>query len=404
MASATTIRGTDRLTVSVVLPCLNEVESVGRCVREATAAIHAAGWSGEVIVADNGSSDGSQEEARAHGARVIVEHERGYGAALRRGFVSAGGEIIVMADADLTYPLDKLALLVEPVLQGDADIVYGGRLEAANRRSMPLLHRYVGTPALTFLVARACGGTRLRDSQSGFRAFRRSTIDALNIRSPGMELNSELLIKAAQAGLRVIEVPTGYRPRVGVSKLDTFADGWRNLRTILLLAPEILLIWPGLVLGVLGLAMTLATIAIPSGIPIGSLRWQPVFFSNIALVVGGTAAVSGMFLANRSQLVAVKLQRRYAWVDEPSTARRAMIAGAVSAATGMAIDLVLLANWAVGRQAPEIGQGVASLGQSAITLGVIAFMSGLVSRLVSERRAVGLVSVAPVEGDRRAVG
>jgi hypothetical protein len=390
------------VTVSVVLPCLNEARSVGHCVDEALDAIRRAGWDGEVVVVDNGSTDGSPDIAAAHGARVIHEGERGYGAALTRGFASAYGDVVVMADADLTYPLDKLAMLVQPVLDNKADIVYGGRLEAANRKIMPALHRYVGTPTLTFLVARACGRGGLRDSQTGYRAFRRSTILSLDIRSSGMELNSELLIKAAQAGLRLREIPTGYRARVGESKLETFSDGWRNLRTILLLAPEVLLIWPGATLAVLGLIMSAVTISAPQGIPIGSMRWQPVFFSSIAIVLGTCAAMGGVLLANRSVLVAQKVRQRYAWVGKLETLRRVMILGAVLTAGGLAIDVALLINWAMGNSAPSRGQAFAALAQSAMMLGVVFFISGLVSRLLSERRSSGLVVLVRDELSDRA--
>jgi len=222
----------DGIAVSVVLPCLNEAGSVGQCVKEGIDAMTAAGLNGEVVVVDNGSIDGSSAIAQVAGARVVVEEQPGYGSALRAGFAAASGPVAVMADADFTYDLSRVPDLVGPVLADEADLVLGCRLDGATRATMPLLHRFLGTPVITFPVARACGGRVVRDSQSGFRAFNRKRMQAMNLQSTGMELASEMLIRAARAGLRIREVQTGYRPRIGESKLDTFSDGWRHIQLI----------------------------------------------------------------------------------------------------------------------------------------------------------------------------
>jgi glycosyltransferase involved in cell wall biosynthesis len=154
---------------------------------------------GEVIVVDNGSTDGSAEVAAAAGARVIAEPRRDYGRALRSGFERANADVVVMADADGTYDLSRLPQLVRPVLDGDADMALATRLDGATRASMPLLHRHLGTPVITFLTSRACGRKVTCDSQTGYRAFRRDRMLELGLRSDGMELASEMLIKAAAA-------------------------------------------------------------------------------------------------------------------------------------------------------------------------------------------------------------
>ena len=234
---------------------------------------------------------------------------RGYGSALRAGFAAARGDIVVMADADFTYDLGKIPDLVAPVVRDEADLVIGGRLDAATRRTMPLLHRFVGTPVLTFLVARACGRRVVDDSQSGFRAFRRDRIAELELRSTGMELASEMLIRAARAGLRVTEVPAGYRERIGMSKLSTFSDGWRHLQLILALAPDLLLVGPGAVALGVGIGLAFLGFVSPSGVDVGSLHWQPVFFSGIAIVLGLQALLAGAVLAYRSSLVRGSVHR-----------------------------------------------------------------------------------------------
>jgi len=162
--------------VTIVLPCLNEASSVASVVREGLAACVAAGIAGEVIVADNGSDDGSPDLARAAGARVVDVPLRGYGAALSAGFTAARADICVMGDADATYPFDKLADLVEPVVRDEADMTVGSRWVGVTAKSMPFWHRFVGTPVLTWLVRRAGGPSNLTDSQSGFRAVRRQAL------------------------------------------------------------------------------------------------------------------------------------------------------------------------------------------------------------------------------------
>lgn len=365
--------------VTVVLPCLDEAESVGACATEALEALEAAGLSGEVVVVDNGSTDGSPEIAAAAGARVIHERRRGYGSALRAGFDAAHYDIIVMADADQTYPLDKIGQLVAPVAGDEADLVLGCRLDAATRHTMPWLHRYVGTPAITFLTARACGRRVVTDSQSGFRAFRRDQLPAMELQGTGMELATEMLIRSSRAGLRISEVQTGYRPRVGESKLDTWGDGWRHLQLILMLAPEVLLIGPGAVLSGLGVVMLILAFLRPEGVEVGSLRWQPIFFSGIALVLGVQALLAGVVLAHNSSITTGRTVRRYAFVGKPSFPKRCVYLGALMVLAGLVVNVLLFAGWLQGDEAPPVrGFGLASLAQSLIIVGGTLASFGLV--------------------------
>ena len=398
------------LTVTVVLPCLDEASSVGLCVEEALTSLADAGIPGEVIVADNGSDDGSPEVAIAAGARVVHESNRGYGSALLAGFREARGDVVVMADADFTYDLGRIPDLVAPIERGDADLVLGSRLDAATRATMPWLHRFVGTPVLTFLAARACGRRVVSDSQSGFRAFRRDSVAALGLHSTGMELASEMLIRAARGGLRITEVQTGYRPRIGESKLDTFADGWRHLHLILLLAPDLVLVGPGAALLLFGLVLQVLSSLDPSGVAsVGSLRWQPVFFSTIAIVLGVQALLAGAVLAHHSSVSKMGVQRRFAFVERASFPNRCMAAGVAAVAAGLAVDAVLFVIWLDDRSPPTRYPGYASLAQSLIIVGGTLTTFGIVTRFqrarafrehVGARRASATSEQRSVSGSR----
>ena len=373
-----------------MLPCLDEADSVGLCVEEARAALSDAGLEGEVVVVDNGSEDDSAKVAAAAGARVVEEAQSGYGAALRAGFDAATGDVVVMADADNTYPLHRIPDLVAPVIAGDADMVVGARLDQATRRTMPFLHRFVGTPVLTFLVARACGRRLVSDSQSGFRAFRRSALDDLDLQSTGMELASEMLIRAAGAGLRVSEVDTGYRERIGESKLNTLSDGWRHLQLILLLAPDMLLLGPGVALFLVGVALSIVALVSPSGVEVGSVEWQPVFFSTIATVLGMQAVLAGAVLANRSSLARGSVHRRFAFVGRRAFPGQCLGLGLLTVVAGLGIDFVLFLRWVNGTEPPTTRSlGAAALAQTLLLLGGTLASFGLVGRFLYLRDARG---------------
>jgi glycosyltransferase involved in cell wall biosynthesis len=388
--------------VSLVLPCLDEAESVALCVREALDAMVAAGIDGEVVVVDNGSTDGSPEIATQAGARVVHEPRRGYGQALRTGFEASHHDIVMMGDADFTYDFTKIPLLVAPVANGEADLVLGSRLDSATRETMPFLHRYLGTPAITFLTARACGRRVVTDSQSGYRAFRKDCLPQLGLSSTGMELASEMLIKAARAGLEIQEIPTGYRPRIGESKLSTWSDGWRHLQLILMLAPDVLLIGPGAVLLGLGVVMLSLAFISPSGVGIGSLRWQPVFFSGIAIVIGVLALLAGTVIAHYSSVATPVVRRRYEFVGRPTFPRRCVGAGAILILLGLVVNLVLFLTWVAGDGPSEHSFGLASLSQSLILVGAILGSFGLISRFLRVRSETEPDATPRGAGDRTA--
>ncbi len=221
----------ERPLVSVVIPCLDEAAAIAACVATARETLAGAGLSGEVIVVDNGSTDGSGDRARGAGAIVAAEPRRGYGNAYRRGFETARGTYVVMGDADGSYDFAELTRFVQ-ALEDGADFVIGTRLRGRiHPGAMPWLHRYVGNPVLSGML-NLLHGAGVSDSHCGLRAFRRQDLGRLELRSTGMELASEQVIRTVQLGLAITELPIDYRPRVGRSKLSPLADGLRHLRLL----------------------------------------------------------------------------------------------------------------------------------------------------------------------------
>jgi hypothetical protein len=239
--------------ISVVIPCLDEEAAVGAVVDEAWRGIERSGRTGEVIVVDNGSTDRSGAVAAEHGAIVVFEPRRGYGSAYLAGLAAARGELIVMGDADGTYPLAELHKFVDALANGD-DLVIGSRFEGTiHEGAMPWSHRWIGNPILTGMLNRMFG-VEVSDAHCGMRALRRSAVRRLDLHSTGMEFASEMVFKAFRHGLVVSEVPIDYFPRTGESKLSRYGDAWRHARFMLLYSPSWLYFVPGGVLIVLGLA------------------------------------------------------------------------------------------------------------------------------------------------------
>jgi hypothetical protein len=242
--------------VSVVIPCLNEANSLAYCVDKAMDAFRKAGLSGEVVVADNGSTDGSVQIAEEHGARVLRVSERGYGAALRAGIAAARGPFIIMGDADDSYDFTDVPRFVEKLREG-FDVVMGNRFRGGIKPgAMPLLHKHFGNPGLT-AVLNLLFHVGIGDSYCGMRGFSRALYDRLDVRSSGMEFALEMIIKSAQIGARITEIPIILWPdkRGRAPHLRSFRDGWRSLRFMLLYAPNWLFFLPGVSLIGVGLAV-----------------------------------------------------------------------------------------------------------------------------------------------------
>jgi glycosyltransferase involved in cell wall biosynthesis len=246
------------LAVTILMPCLNEAETLAFCVRQAVAALRDNNIAGEVIVADNGSIDGSQQIATDEGARVVNVPVRGYGAALIAGIEAARGKYILMADADASYHFEHLPRFL-PKLEEGYDLVMGNRFSGSiEPGAMPPLHRYLGNPVLSS-IGRIFFRIPVRDFHCGLRAFRRDPILALNLRTTGMEFASEMVVKSSLAGLRMTEVPTTLSPdgRSRPPHLRSWRDGWRHLRFLLLFSPRWLFLIPGVVTFFIGVLLSL---------------------------------------------------------------------------------------------------------------------------------------------------
>jgi len=277
----------DGCLVTIVMPCLNEAESLEPCIRKAQAAIADTGGQGEVVIADNGSTDGSIELAERLGARVVHVKARGYGSALQGGFAAARGKYILMGDADGSYDFAHLPRFIE-ALDAGSQLVMGNRFAGGIAPgAMPPLHRYFGNPGLSWM-GRLFFGAPVGDFYCGLRAFRRDVLPTLNLQSPGMELGVEMVAKAALYGLKVSEVPTTLSPdlRSRPPHLRTWRDGWRTLRFFLLYSPRWLFFYPGLLLMVLGIALSAAVL--PGVIDVFGARLDvdTLLYAGAAIVVG----------------------------------------------------------------------------------------------------------------------
>jgi hypothetical protein len=278
----------DDCRLTILIPCLNEAETLAACVGAGLEFLREAGVAGEVLVSDNGSTDGSQAIAAALGARVIQAPTRGYGGALGDGILAARGRYVIMGDADDSYDLRHLDAFLA-ALEGGADLVMGNRFKGGIMPdAMPLLHRYLGNPVLTF-IGRLLFGAPVRDFHCGLRGFSRAAVLGLGLKTTGMEFASEMVVRASLAGLAIVEVPTTLKKdgRSRAPHLKTWRDGWRHLRFLLLHSPRWTFVYPGLGFIVFGAAITLALLRGPVTVAPGvSLDIHTFLIGCISMLVG----------------------------------------------------------------------------------------------------------------------
>jgi len=378
--------------ISVVIPCLNEEEAVGKVVDQAWEGIHASGRTGEVIVVDNASTDRSAEVAAEHGAIVVREERPGYGSAYLAGLAIARGEYIVMGDADETYPLRDLAPFVERLAAGD-DLVMGSRFEGTiHGEAMPWLNRHVGNPILTGML-NVLFGVKISDAHCGMRAVRRDALAVLDLHSTGMEFASEMVFKAFRRKLRVSEIPIDYYPRIGESKLNRFGDAWRHVKFMLLYSPSWLYFVPGAVMLFVGLVGAIALAAGP--VTVLGRTWQihTLFVFMFAVLLGVQVLQLGLFARAFAAAHLGEPDPLIARAKGRLSLEHGLALGGVVLLAGIAVLAVIFVGWALDGFGALSHEYATAIGFTLVAVGLQVilgsfFLSLLTMRTTEPSRAV----------------
>jgi glycosyltransferase involved in cell wall biosynthesis len=383
----------ERPELSIVMPCLNEVKTVGTCIRKSQASLERLGLIGEVIVADNGSTDGSVELAKSLGARVVHVSRKGYGAAISAGCRAARGRFILMGDSDDSYDFSAIDGFVEKLRDG-WEIVWGSRFRGRILPgAMPWLNRYVGNPMLTAIL-RFLFRIRLSDAHCGMRAMSRRAFELLDLQSPGMEINSELLIRASKLGLRITEVPVTLHPdgRGRPPHLRPLHDGWRNLKVLLVYSPIGLFLVPGLVVFASGLALMIAQLFAPADRPLALFGLRLDFHWAI---VGSTMAIVGyqivtVYFFAKIYSVTHRIQeedRVLSWGFRALTLERVLVIAVVVGIIGLVLDALVAAAWLRSGFGPLL-PGHTRLfvaGSTLLALGIQTFFNAFFFSILGDR-------------------
>ena len=335
------------LELSIVMPCLNEVETLATCIHKAQRAIAKLGLAAEIIVADNGSTDGSQMVARELGVRVVDVARKGYGSALIGGIDAARGRFVIMGDADDSYDFGAIGLLLDRLREGN-DLVMGNRFAGGIQEgAMVWSHRWVGNPALTF-ISRMFFRTPVGDMHCGLRGFRKDAYEKLRLRATGMEFASEMVIKASLRRMKIAEVPVTLSPdgRSRPPHLRTWRDGWRHLRFMLLFSPRWLFLYPGIALFTAGLLAGAA-------LEIGPVNVGPFGFDIHTLLLAGFCCLIGYQLIVFAVFTKVFAMRMGFHPPNPTYAsmfryvrlETGLVVGALMFLLGVAGTVVAILSW-----------------------------------------------------------
>lgn len=369
--------------LTILMPCLNEAETLETCIRKAQGYLDSSGIDGEVVIADNGSTDGSQEIARNLGARVVDVDQKGYGAALLGGIDAAHGEYIIMGDADDSYDFSRLDPFVDSLREGN-ELVMGNRFRGGIAPgAMPPLHRYLGNPVLS-TIGRVLFRSDIRDFHCGLRGFRRSSIERLELHTSGMEFASEMVVKASLGGLRIAEVPTTLSKdgRSRPPHLRSWRDGWRHLRFLLVFSPRWLFLVPGLVGLTLGLMGTLLLALGP--IRIGSVALDVATQAYLAAmaILGYQAVLFALLTKLYAQREGFRLpqSRRFTRFAEKVSLESLSLLGVVLFLAGVIVAVVQVVIWGAngfGDLDPASTVRISTVALLFITLGAQSIMSGM---------------------------
>jgi glycosyltransferase involved in cell wall biosynthesis len=376
------------LELTILMPCLNEAETLARCIVKARAFLDRTQISGEILVADNGSTDGSQAIATANGARIVEIDARGYGAALAGGIAAARGRFVIMGDADDSYDFSRLDAFVAELRDG-ADLVMGDRFAGGIAPgAMPWLHKYVGNPVLSAL-GRLFFRTPISDFHCGLRGFSRAAILSLNLRTTGMEFASEMVVKATLAQLDLREVPTTL-VKDGRSRpphLRSIRDGWRHLRFLLLFSPRWLFLYPGFVL--LGIGLVVGAILLPGPARIGRISFDIHTFLVAALcIIVGLQSITFAIIGRRfaSRYGFIPPSGNYDRLLEALTLERILLAAATLMLVGIVALVWGVAEWAerdFGPLNPSSTMRPVILAMTALVSGFQMMMSGFMSSMIN---------------------
>ena len=383
------------LEVSIVMPCLNEARTLATCIKKAQLFLKEHGISGEVIVGDNGSTDGSIEIADNLNARIVRVSMPGYGAALAAGINAAKGKYVIMGDSDQSYDFSALFPFIEKLREG-YDLVVGNRFRGGIAPdAMPLLHRYFGNPLLTaigrlFFSCKECG-----DFYCGLRGFRKEAVQELELQSRGMEFALEMIVKAGMHRLRITEVPTTLSPdgRDRAPHLRRYRDGWRSLRFYLLMSPRWFFGIPGLILLVGGVLVSMAIL--PGPVSVRSVRfdYHTLLYSSSAIVLGYQSLLLYVF----AELVAVEtglhpLRTRFWILEDRGTLERFVVIGAALSLVGVVLGIIAAGKWSLsgfGNLHPTVTIRLVIFSALFMLLGAQTALAGFclgLMNLLAERR------------------
>lgn len=338
----------ENIELTILMPCLNEAETLEICIKKAKKFLETSGVKGEVLISDNGSTDGSQEIAERNGARVVSTTKRGYGAALINGCNEAYGKYVIMGDADDSYDFLHLMPFVEKLREG-YDLVMGNRFKGGiEKGAMPPLHRYIGNPVLSF-IGRLFFPSKIKDFHCGLRGYNRESIMALNLNTTGMEYASEMVVQATLHKYKMAEVPTTLKKdgRTRPPHLRSWSDGWRHLSFLLIHSPNWLYFYPGIILFVFG---TIATIALSiTPISIGSVTFDinTLLYTGMCVIVGLQLIMFSLFVrtyARNTGFIPVGKTNR---VLERFTMNLGVLIGAVLTLVGLILSIVAVNIWSV---------------------------------------------------------